>query len=200
MDTKRCPKCGETKPATLEYFYRSKQTHDGLFGWCKECAKANAKKYQGGDEWCAKRRQHYYDTHPGSGPMVRRTPEEARELRIATSRAWKERNPERSRAGHREWCHRNRVKCRAYESKRRARKLAAGGNGYTDEDVAAQMKRQKGRCYWCGEKAGKDYHVDHVFPIGKGGTDSPDNIVIACRACNLKKHVKLPHEFSDRLC
>jgi 5-methylcytosine-specific restriction endonuclease McrA len=40
---KRCPACGETKPA--DAFYVSKQTKSGLSGWCKSCsrAKANAK-------------------------------------------------------------------------------------------------------------------------------------------------------------
>ena len=39
-----------------------------------------------------------------------------------------------------------------------------------------------------------------VIPLAKGGSNGPENIVIACAPCNLKKNAKLPHEFSDRLC
>ena len=31
-------------------------------------------------------------------------------------------------------------------------------------------------------------HVDHVIPRCKGGTDDPDNLVTACRTCNLEKY------------
>lgn len=42
--------------------------------------------------------------------------------------------------------------------------------------------------------------VDHVVPLIKGGGNGPENIVVACATCNLKKGAKLPHEFSERLC
>jgi 5-methylcytosine-specific restriction endonuclease McrA len=29
--------------------------------------------------------------------------------------------------------------------------------------------------------------VDHILPISKGGPDEPDNLALACRACNLWK-------------
>jgi 5-methylcytosine-specific restriction endonuclease McrA len=30
-------------------------------------------------------------------------------------------------------------------------------------------------------------HLDHVIPWSKGGSDSPDNLVIACAPCNMRK-------------
>lgn len=42
--TKRCPKCGETKPITE--FSKNSKTKDGLQPWCKHCKKtANAAIY-----------------------------------------------------------------------------------------------------------------------------------------------------------
>ena len=78
---------------------------------------------------------------------------------------------------------------------RRARKNTAPGI-HTVQDVRQQFKRQKGKCYWCGEKL-KKYHVDHIIPLSRGGSNWPDNIVIACPTCNLSKGTKLPHEFLD---
>lgn len=43
------------------------------------------------------------------------------------------------------------------------------------------------------------YHVDHVHPIAKGGSNGRENIVLACRKCNLSKRDRLPIEFAGRL-
>ena len=41
-DTKRCCRCKETKDAS-EY-HKDKGMKDGLYSWCKSCAKANTRK------------------------------------------------------------------------------------------------------------------------------------------------------------
>lgn len=82
---------------------------------------------------------------------------------------------------------------------RRAREANAPGS-HTAADVTAQYARQGGRCYWCGEKTGRHYHVDHVVPLAKGGSNGPENLVISCPTCNLRKSTKLPHEFAERMC
>ena len=40
--TKRCPACGESKPATFEFFYRTKSKTDGLQTYCRPCFNAKA--------------------------------------------------------------------------------------------------------------------------------------------------------------
>ena len=81
----------------------------------------------------------------------------------------------------------------------RARKRAAEGT-HTAADVCAQYERQKGRCYWCGEKVGSRYDIDHVIPLSRGGANDRSNLVIACTFCNRSKGAKMPHEWTDRLC
>ena len=43
---KRCSKCGEEKPATAEYFYKVKDSKDGLIRECKICRKEYKKQYR----------------------------------------------------------------------------------------------------------------------------------------------------------
>ncbi len=43
---KRCTLCGEKFPATPEFFYRARQTKDGLFPHCKECRSKADKEYR----------------------------------------------------------------------------------------------------------------------------------------------------------
>jgi 5-methylcytosine-specific restriction endonuclease McrA len=82
----------------------------------------------------------------------------------------------------------------------RRRALVAGAPGaHTAADVAAQYLRQHGRCHWCGDKVAQDYHVDHVTPLSKGGSNGPENLVIACASCNLSKSDKLPSDWNGTL-
>lgn len=67
-------------------------------------------------------------------------------------------------------------------------------------------KRDNGICYICGNKcdyedyiyrgntfiAGNYYpSIDHIIPLNKGGTDDWDNLKLAHRICNCKKHTKV---------
>ena len=45
----------------------------------------------------------------------------------------------------------------------------------------------------------KRYHVDHVIPLSKGGSDGRENIVISCPSCNMSKKDKMPEVFAGRL-
>jgi 5-methylcytosine-specific restriction endonuclease McrA len=81
---------------------------------------------------------------------------------------------------------------RASINRRRVRKMAGVSVEPFDEHI--QLMRQKSRCYYCGKKL-VAYHIDHVIPLSRGGTDHPDNKVLACPSCNLKKNDKLPHEW-----
>jgi uncharacterized protein (DUF433 family) len=59
------------------------------------------------------------------------------------------------------------------------------------------LKRQKGRCYYCGKKIVGTFHVDHAIPLSRGGSNAPENLVAACIKCNLQKGAKLPHEWPE---
>lgn len=50
------------------------------------------------------------------------------------------------------------------------------------------LRRDNHTCQYCGEKAPDvTLHVDHVVPVTLGGSDKPDNLLAACKDCNLGK-------------
>lgn len=91
-----------------------------------------------------------------------------------------------------------RLREKANEHNRRALALKAGGR-FTRRDLERLAKRQRGKCYWCSESYGPQPHADHVWPLAKGGSNGPENVVLACPTCNQTKHAKTPLEFAGRL-
>lgn len=58
--------------------------------------------------------------------------------------------------------------------------------------------RDRYTCQYCGATV-KDLTVDHVIPRRHGGSTSWDNLVTACRRCNMKKGDKLLHQTNMQL-
>lgn len=52
------------------------------------------------------------------------------------------------------------------------------------------LRRDNYTCRYCGSR--KDpLHLDHVYPVSKGGETSEENLVTSCLRCNVKKHAKV---------
>ena len=49
------------------------------------------------------------------------------------------------------------------------------------------FKRDNYTCVYCGEDEPRAMTIDHVIPKSKGGEDSFENCVTACRPCNAEK-------------
>lgn len=92
---------------------------------------------------------------------------------------------------------RNPERVRANGQAQRARKRNARGT-HTAADIRSQHDRQRGRCFYCHERL-TGYHIDHVVPLSKGGSNGPENIVITCAACNQMKSDKHPMDFTGRM-
>ncbi len=43
-------------------------------------------------------------------------------------------------------------------------------------------------CEYCGNNSLDELSIDHIFAISKGGLDTADNMVWACKSCNSSKH------------
>ncbi len=62
------------------------------------------------------------------------------------------------------------------------------------------MARDGHECQYCGRRPPlRDLNIDHVVPRSRGGDDSWENLVTACRMCNVRKGWKTPEEANMRL-
>ena len=75
---------------------------------------------------------------------------------------------------------------------RRALRVAANGE-HNQDDIQALFKLQNGRCAYCGRRL-STYHVDHILPLIKGGSNEPRNLQLTCSKCNLTKGSRHPLE------
>ena len=77
---------------------------------------------------------------------------------------------------------------------RRALKLnQLGPNPPTTEQIKEMMAKP---CRYCGNPS---EHIDHFYPLSKGGLHDISNLVPACAPCNLSKGNKDPHEFLNQI-
>ena len=105
------------------------------------------------------------------------------------------RRKEEAQAKHKEWLARNPHKRREHEAARRAK--ASRTERYTAADVDRLLVLQKSRCVYCKRSIKAKFHVDHIVPISKGGSNSPKNIQLLCQPCNQMKHARHPIDFAQ---
>lgn len=87
----------------------------------------------------------------------------------------------------------------ALKHARRAKiKRSEGSHG--KDDILNLLAKQKEKCASCSVKLKKSgngiYHVDHIYPISKGGSNWPSNLQLLCPTCNLRKNAKDPMQWA----
>lgn len=120
---------------------------------------------------------------------------ENRDLIMARGAKYYARNRESMLAKSANYRAENPEKFAEYRRNRRARKLNAEGK-HTAADVLRIFEHQRGLCANCRNKllksGGQKYHVDHIVPLVKGGSNWPSNLQCLCPTCNLRKQAKDP--------
>jgi hypothetical protein len=147
--SKRCTKCGESKPATSEYYGKYKRTSDGFKAWCKACVKAFPVEYSemlrverdkrradaqrtNAEKVNARNRQRYHANIEKERQRSRAYHEANTEKVRESGRVYREANREKTRAAVNAWAaanrEKNRERGRAYakanRTKNRARSAA----------------------------------------------------------------------------
>jgi hypothetical protein len=78
------------------------------------------------------------------------------------------------------------------QHRRRAIKLKTETRPVRLDEIAA---RDKNRCHICGHRISDRYRyphprsrsLDHLIPLSRGGTHTPENVALACLGCNVSK-------------
>jgi 5-methylcytosine-specific restriction endonuclease McrA len=221
--TKTCSCCNLEKPTSE--FFKASCCKDGLRGECKTCVAEKQRAYntENAEKISAKKKEAYHAEGNKARMTERRAAyyissrerikSAAREYRaenaakISEKRksmlgklreqkaAWNARNKERARETGRTWYAKNKDRLKPNRKAAKALRRAAGS---TDRHtVESLLRAQRGRCACCKKVAGfgSPYHLDHIVPVARGGTNERGNLQILCPSCNLQKSAKDPIDF-----
>lgn len=143
----------------------------------KQKIAANLKEYRvrNADSMRAKRKAEY---------------ERNREYYLDYATTWNRDNPDKVRLYLRVTGHRRRSA------------VEASSRHFTSADVDRILKQQRGRCAYykrCGRDIRKGFHIDHIKPLSKGGSNEPSNIQLTCGSCNISKNNRDPEEWAAHI-
>lgn len=195
---KTCRHCLEERP--LSYFSKDSAKKDGMRSVCKPCdtqkasvwyAKNNERAAASRKLWAANNKDKVkeYDKkcynlnaeHYKEQDRIRYENNKAQILAAMSLRYFND--PDKS------------IKVRAKNARRRALVQSAGGT-HNHADIANIIKLQKKNCACCKRKlAASAYHIDHITPLARGGTNGAENLQALCANCNLSKGAKDPIDF-----
>lgn len=205
---KICSKCRARK--NVDKFSRCASAKDGLNSHCKSCDSVRNRRYrEENPDKERERRRRYYVTNREevlaakqrwreANPEKRReqtqryrkkNSDRRRELERERSRRYREENPKATRAAAHRWEQANPAKVRERALRRRARlAVATMGDPTALQERIAKIYTEP--CARCG--AIDNIHVDHIWPLSKGGAHAAWNLQALCKACNSRKGAKLP--------
>ena len=119
---------------------------------------------------------------------------ENKEDRFLYMKKWYEKNRERCNGYAREWqkTEKGRANQQRARTKRRNRERNIV-NTLTAQEWLDILEAYNYRCAYCGCKFEIENvpTKDHIIPISKGGDNTKENIVPACKSCNSKKYDKI---------
>lgn len=193
---KVCTVCGTEK--SLDEFHRRADKPDGHRSECKECHKANVRKWQVANaeyrrkyatEWAGDRRANDPEWRERARESNRRSYVNCVERRREESKAYYYANKDQSYTNKMEWMRSHPERVSEYSRRRRARKMGAENIGVSTAEWDSIVARYGNQCAYCG-KSDVKLTMDHVVPLSKGGAHVPMNLVPACRSCNSRKRDK----------
>jgi 5-methylcytosine-specific restriction endonuclease McrA len=204
----------EAKAANLAHFYTGvpcMHGHDALRtvsdGACKKCRSLQkAAQFQNNKPTMMRRNQEYAANNKEKMyEYTKKWRGKNKERFKSKQNEWKKSNPEyhqkwyaensdRRREVAKIWRDNNPEKVKAIIHKRRA--LESNAEGYfLPSDIKRIMEMQRSKCAICRRSIKNKYHIDHIMPLSRGGTNWPHNLQLLCPSCNVRKSTKDPIQY-----
>lgn len=200
-EMKRCSKCEDEFPKTIEYFKNDKNTKDGLYGQCRDCVSKRSKAYRekNNDHIVVYNHQYRKDNKDKRSEYQRKYREENRESYLGKSKLYRIANRDSRNSYNKnyilqnkeywaEWHKRYRrensessnIKCQRY----RAKKRNLPHTLTSDQWVNAKLYFDN-KCSFCDKEV--KLTKEHLAPVDNGGEFTRQNIIPSCKSCNSSK-------------
>jgi len=192
---KICSKCKAEKPLTE--FHKDSRSSDLVYSQCKHCISIrNAVRYAADAEKNRARSAEYKRLNPDASKKSAAKWRSENQERIAVyKREWRVANIERARSSCAKWREINKDMVIASNRSRKSALIGSLGT-HSHQDVLSILAAQRARCANCLEslemKGRNKYHVDHIMPLSRGGSNDKLNLQCLCPTCNMRKHAKDP--------
>lgn len=185
ITTKLCTKCGESKP--FAGFSKNIRARDGMNCHCKDCARIATAVWRANNPERARASENAYRAANIDKVKARY---------VAHYKA----NYDKKKANVLRWQAEHPESVRMYRATARARRRAAEAGGSLSTGLAEKLfKLQRGKCACgCKQPLGDDYHLDHIMPLARGGSNTDDNIQLLRSRCNRQKQAKHPIDFMQQ--
>ena len=204
----------EAKALGIPNFYTGKpckhghdcmrSVHDGA---CKECRSNQKAEFfkKNKARLSAKSIKYATDNKDKSHSYTMKWRNKNKERFLSKQREWRGNNPEyhtqwnaenfeKKKEQSRTWRKNNPDKVKVITHKRRALMCNAEGK-FSKDDIHCIRQMQRNKCAICRTSVKKKYHVDHIIPLSRGGSNWPRNLQLLCPTCNVRKSTKDPIKF-----
>ena len=172
---KTCNKCKKEKP--LNEFAENSHNKKVRCLSCKNIARVNY--YVSNKEKIQEYQKIYKEKNPK--PKKEGRPKLPSEYNSIRRKRYYYQHPEKQKA----YTHTRRVK---------------GGKKLSPETINILIDESDNICFWCNEEIPQGHlHIDHIYPVSKGGKNDTFNLVVSCRTCNLSKGSKDPEIFLEEI-
>ena len=85
-------------------------------------------------------------------------------------------------------------------AKRNKRRYAIKLGDITTGQINNLLSESDNECFWCGDDIPNgELHLDHIYPISKGGKHTISNLTVSCSRCNQRKGDTNPDEWLDKI-